>query len=235
MQVVFPELSRFAQERVHSLGVGPVVGVVEAQEHVHRGEGGVALLAQEHPASLAGNAMAVGHERGLQTAWPHADIVIDPAHFQEFLGIGPGGGQVVEDGGIVGFGQFRMVGGEDSPPRCLMVVVEVVIGLPGGTVGGRPVAEERRRELRIPAARGHQVQRAVVVPLQQWVADVDERFRPEVPPPLAMGRAEGFQAFRGEGGDPSLGLIQRLGGFLIGDNGGDQDDGLSGRQHEPIG
>ena len=176
MQVVFPELSRFAQERVHALGVGSVVGVVKSQEHVHRGEGGVALLAQEHPAAFARNAMAVGHEGGLETSGPHADIVIDPAHFQEFLGIGPCGGQVVEDGGIVGFGQFGMVGGEDSPPRRLMVVVEVVIGLPGGAVGGRPVAEERRRKLRVPAAGGHQVQRAVVVPLQQRVADVDERF-----------------------------------------------------------
>ena len=35
-----------------------------------------------------------------------------------------------------------------------------------------------------------------------------------------MCRAEGLEAFRGESSDPLLGLIERMGGFLISDHGG---------------
>ena len=92
-----------------------------------------------------------------------------------------------------------------------MVVVQMIIGLPRGTVGGRPVAEERGRKFWISTASSHQVKRTVVVPLEQWVADFHKRLRPEIPPPLTMFRAEGLEAFRGEGGDPLLGLIERMG------------------------
>ena len=166
MQVVFPEQGCFAQEGINFLRIVPVVGVIKAQEHIHRGESGIALLAEKHPAAFTRNTMTIGHEGGLQAAGSHADVVVHSPHFQEFLRIGPRGRQVVENGGIVGLGQFGMVGREHAPPRCLMIVVQMIIGLPRGTVRRRPVAEERGRKFWISTASSHEVERTVIIPLE---------------------------------------------------------------------
>ena len=74
-----------------------------------------------------------------------------------------------------------------------MVVIQGVVAIPGGMVRGDPGAVESGRDFAGAAGGGDDVLRRIVELFDQRIADLDERFRPEVLPPVAMGAVELLQ------------------------------------------
>ena len=187
LEIVFPEVPHRQQIGVDFAGVVQVVRMKIAHEHVGAGEGRVALLAPEHVAvaGLGAGFPAVEH-RGAKAFGSQPHFVVHAAAVEDLAGVLAARFHVGQDRGVVGRGDGDVVRGIEPPEGRLLVVVRVVVAVPFGTVGGGPDAVEARGELGIAAARGHDVLGAVVMLLDQFIAGLNEGFRPEVAPPFPV-------------------------------------------------
>ena len=105
----------------------------------------------------------------------------------------------------------------------------MIVGLPRRRVGRRPVAEQPGRKILVPAAASHDVMGTIPELFDLLIADFDERFRPEVAPPLSVRLAERFDLLDGDFLNPFPGNFQRIVGFLVCDDRGDDNHRLTRR------